>query len=58
MPEDEPGVIRRDDARDGPRIDTNNRMPEACSAAGSLPPTSAPMPTQFSTHVDPHRHQC
>jgi hypothetical protein len=22
------------------------------------PATSAPMPTKFSTHVDPHRHQC
>jgi len=40
-----PWVIHRDDARDGPRIDTNKRMSDACSAAGSLPPTSAPMPT-------------
>jgi hypothetical protein len=22
------------------------------------PPTSAPVPTKFSTHADPHRHQC
>jgi len=50
-----PWVIRRDDALDGPRIDTNKRYSESCSAAGSLPPTSAPMLTQFSTHVDPHR---
>ena len=39
-----PGVIRRDDVRDGPRIDTISRMVESCSAAGSLPPTSAAMP--------------
>jgi hypothetical protein len=55
VPEDEPGVIRRGDALSGLRIDTISRMSESCSAAGSLPPTSALMPTQFSTHVDLHR---
>jgi hypothetical protein len=40
-----PWVIRRDDARDGLRIDTISRMSASCSAAGSLSPTSAPMPT-------------
>jgi hypothetical protein len=44
-------VIRRGDALGGPRIDTNNRMPESCSAAGSPPSTSAPMPT-------PVQHSC
>ena len=50
--------IRQDDARDGPRIDTISRMSESCSPSGSLPSTSAPMPTQFSTHAEPHRRQC
>ena len=58
MSEDEPWVIRRDDARDRPRIDTISRVSEACSAAGSLSPTSAPMPTYISTGVDLHRRQC
>ena len=39
-------------------IDTISRVSESCSPSGSLPSTSAPMPTQFSTHVDLHRHQC
>ena len=36
MPEDQPGVIRRDDARDGPRIDTISRMSESCIAPTNL----------------------
>ena len=43
MPEDQPGVIRRDDARDGPRIDTISRMSESCIAPTNLGNPSPPV---------------
>ena len=53
-----PGSLRRRDALAVPRVATISRMSESCSPSGSLPLTSALLPTKFSTHVDLHRRQC